>query len=203
MDPHRTVAEGYDRIARRYAEALVRVRTPGTYYRRFLDGCLELLPEGGRFLDLGCGAGLVTAELVARGGVIGADLSAGQLALARERAPEAAYVQADMSELRLRPGSLDGIAAFWSIIHVRRELHAALLGRLHGWLRPGGLLFGTLGSGENPQERQGDFYGAPMYWSHFDARTNRRLLRDAGFELELAETEDDMGERHLWVIARA
>jgi hypothetical protein len=42
-----------------------------------------------------------------------------------------------------------------------------------------------------------------MAWSHFDAETNRRLLRDAGFEIEQADEIWDEGERPLWVIATA
>jgi hypothetical protein len=41
-----------------------------------------------------------------------------------------------------------------------------------------------------------------MAWSHFDAETNRRLLLEAGFELEQAEEIADEGETPLWVIAR-
>src|SRR3712207_8340124 len=44
-----------------------------------------------------------------------------------------------------------------------------LLRRIRTWLRPGGWFFGTLGSGDNPDERADDFFGAPMYWSHYDA----------------------------------
>jgi SAM-dependent methyltransferase len=123
-----------------------------------------------------------------------------QLRLARRRAPNALFVLADMTCVEIRDGSLDAVGAFWSIIHVRRELHAELFGRIRRWLRPGGMLFGTLGSGDNPDERA-DFYGAPMYWSHFDAETNRRLLADAGFGIEHADVVEDMDESHLWVIA--
>ena len=42
---------------------------------------------------------------------------------------------------------------------------------------PGGMLFGTFGSGDNPEEHE-DFFGAPMYWSHFDADTNRQLIAE-------------------------
>jgi SAM-dependent methyltransferase len=105
-----------------------------------------------------------------------------------------------MADLEIRDRSLEAVAAFWSIIHVRRELHAELFDRIRRWLRPGGMLFGTLGSGDNPHEED-DFYGAPMYWSHFDAETNRRLLADAGFSIEQADVVEDMDESHLWVIA--
>jgi ubiquinone/menaquinone biosynthesis C-methylase UbiE len=199
-DEHRLVRSGYDRIAERYTTAAIAERTGATYYRSFLERCIDRLPDGARVADLGCGAGIVAAELSTRARVVGVDLSNEQLRLARQRVPSGLFVQADMTRLEIRDGSLDAVAAFWSIIHVRRELHAGLLGRIRRWLRPGGMLFGTFGSGDNPDER-GDFHGAPMYWSHFDARTNRRLLSDAGFRVEQADVVEDMDESHLWVIA--
>ena len=199
---HRVVAEGYDAIAGAYADALLEVRTPDSYYRGFVDRCVALVPGGGRVLDIGCGAGIVAEDLAIRARVIGIDLSREQLRLARERVPSASFVLADVSRFELRDGCLDAVAAFWSIIHVRRELHAELFTRIRAWLQPCGILFGTLGNGDNPDERH-DFFGSPMTWSHFDADTNRRLLREAGFALEFADVVEDMDERHLWVIARA
>jgi len=196
------VRSGYDRIAERYAAAASAGRTETTYYRSFLERCLDRLPDGALVLDLGCGAGIVAAELARRSRLVGVDLSIEQLRLARRRVPNALLVQADMTRLEIRDGSLDAVAAFWSIIHVRRDLQTELFGRILRWLRPGGMLFGTLGSGDNPHEEH-EFYGAPMYWSHFDAETNRHMLADAGFGIEQADVIDDMDESHLWVIATA
>jgi SAM-dependent methyltransferase len=201
-DEHRLVRSGYDCIAERYAAATYEGRTEATYYRSFLNRCIDRLPDGARILDLGCGAGIVAADLARRSRLVGVDLSIEQLRLARRRVPHGLFVQADMTRLEVRDRSLDAVAAFWSIIHVRRERHAELLGRIRLWLRPGGLLFGTLGSGDNPHEEH-DFHGAPMYWSHFDAETNRRLLADVGFGIEQADVIEDMDESHLWVIATA
>ena len=48
--------------------------------------------------------------------------------------------------------------------------------------------------------------GEPMFFSHFDATTNRRLVEDAGFELVRAEEETQLEGRrkvpYLWVLAR-
>ena len=202
-DEHHPVRTGYDCIAERYAEASIAGRTEATYYRSFLDRCIDRLPDDARVLDLGCGAGIVAADLSSRARILGVDVSLAQLRLARDRVPTGLFVQADMTSVGIRDGSLDAVAAFWSIIHVHRELHAELYRRIHRWLRPGGVLFGTLGSDDNPDERQGDFFGAPMYWSHFDARTNRRLLEEAGFHVEQADIVEDMDESPLWVIATA
>jgi cyclopropane fatty-acyl-phospholipid synthase-like methyltransferase len=202
-EAHRVVAQGYDAIASAYADASLEARTPGSYYRGFVDACVARVPPGGPVLDLGCGAGILAADLAARARVVGVDLSREQLRLARERVPSASLVLADISRFEVRERSLAAVAAFWSIIHVRRERHAALFARIRTWLRPGGFLFGTLGTGDNPDERDENFFGAPMTWSHFDMDTNLRLLVDAGFELESAEAVEDMDEEHLWVVARA
>jgi hypothetical protein len=46
-----------------------------------------------------------------------------------------------------------------------------------------------------------------MFFSHFDAETNRKLLREAGFELLVDEVvAQDEGEygiaRFLWILGR-
>jgi SAM-dependent methyltransferase len=202
-DPVGIVAAGYDRIGEAYAAHSESIRSGETYYQRFLDRCLGLVPEGGLVLDLGCGAGIVAAEIAARARVVGVDISRTQIRLARARVPHGTFVLADMSRLAFRPSAFDAVSAFWSLIHVPRERHAELLRRLHRWLKPGGLLFGTFGSGDNPDEREQDFFGAPMYWSHFDAETIRRLVSEAGFELLGAEVVEDMGESALWLEAIA
>lgn len=202
-DLHRDVERGYDAIAERYAEVTRANRGAGTYFRSFLDEILARIPERGRVLDLGCGAGLVAAELARRARVVALDRSTGQLALARSNAPSALLVRADIAEVAFAPMTFDVVVAFWSLIHVRRELHATVLASVRGWLRPGGLLAGTLGTGDNPEQREPDFFGAPMAWSHYDAEMNRRLLRRAGFEIERAEEVEDEGETPLWVLAHA
>ncbi|HEY7659804.1 MAG TPA: class I SAM-dependent methyltransferase [Actinomycetota bacterium] len=202
-DPHRLVERGYDEIAQRYERVIRANRGPETYFREFLDRVGSRVPEGGRVLDLGCGSGAIAGELATKARVVGVDRSFGQLELARRAAPGAALVRADIAEIDFAPASFDVIVAFWSLIHVERSRHAQVFRRMHGWLRPGGVFAGTLGSGDNPDERNPDFFGAPMYWSHFDAGTNRRLLREAGFDLVQADEVRDEGETPLWVIASA
>jgi cyclopropane fatty-acyl-phospholipid synthase-like methyltransferase len=199
-DLHRDVERGYDAIADRYDLVVRANRGPETYFRWFLDRVVARIPSDGRVLDLGCGAGSITYELARRARVVGLDRSSAQLALAREAAPRARFVRADMADVAFAPASFDVVVAFWTLIHVRRERHAAVFAAIRAWLRPGGILAGTFGSSDASEDRS-DFFGAPMAWSHFDAQTTRRLLQGAGFELEQAEVIADEGERSLWVIA--
>ena len=51
-----------------------------------------------------------------------------------------------------------------------------------------------------------DWLGAPMYFSHHDAATNRALVEEAGFRIEAARVEvadeDVVPSPFLWVVAR-
>ena len=87
-----------------------------------------------------------------------------------------------------------------------REEHAGLLRAIFGWLRPGGYFLASFGVSDLTGDVDEDWLGAPMFFSHFDAEANRRLLRKAGFELLVDEVvAQDEGEygiaRFLWVIA--
>ena len=63
-----------------------------------------------------------------------------------------------------------------------------------------------MGANDNPDGFAEDWLGAPMYWSHFDAATNRRLVEAAGLEILDAsiidEDEDGVPVPFLWVVAR-
>ncbi len=200
------VARGYDRIAEPYMA--LGARTGWGERSVYLAALLDALAPGSRVLDLGCGCGLpVTRALAMRHQVLAVDVSEVQARLARHHAPTATVVVADGVVFDVAPGSVDAVAAFYTLTHIPRGDHAPLLGRIAGWLRPGGLLVATMGSGDHPDGVLEDFLGmgAPMFVSHFDAPTNRRLVAQAGFRFRSAEVraqqEDGGSVSFLWVVA--
>jgi SAM-dependent methyltransferase len=206
MDPKKIVASGYDAMAERYL-AWSDLR-PSATRMRYLAIAQDLIPVGADVLDLGCGAGIpMTAALAAGRTVTGVDISAAQIALARANVPSASFVQADMTTLDFPPASFDAVVAFYSLTHVPRGEHAAMLGTIRTWLRPGGLLIASLGVEDSPDEIEADWLGVDMFFSHFSARVNRRLIAEAGLIIERAvvdaEPEDRHDARFLWVVARA
>lgn len=203
MDPKRVVADGYDRIAERYAAWGGGGSDPRDDHLALLE---ERLPAGAAVLELGCGTGaLSTARLARRFAVTGVDISRRSIDLARRNVPGATFLHADMATVRLPNESFDAVTAFYTITHVPREEHAALLRSIAGWLRPGGLLVATMGAGDAPGDVEQDWLGAPMYFSHHDAETNRRLVRGAGLRLlsarEETTDEDGVPVPFLWVVA--
>jgi cyclopropane fatty-acyl-phospholipid synthase-like methyltransferase len=203
----RVVEEGYDRMAESYLGSKDPV-DPTTLAA--LEEVVRTLQPGAAVLDLGCGAGVpVTRWLADRGfAVTGVDFSARQLELARRLVPAAHLLQADMTGLDLPPASFDAVVAFYSIIHVPRTEHPALLGKIHRWLRPGGAFLATwaLGAWEG-EEEDWEGWGAPMRWSHHGEEANLKMVREAGFEVASAEARTGKGtgdseETWLWVLAR-
>jgi SAM-dependent methyltransferase len=196
------VRAGYQVIAPIYHERRVAREQANV---EWLDALRPRLPAVGRVIDLGCGSGVpVTRYFATRGyQVEGFDLSPAMLDIARREVPEAAFHEARIEDVALAPQSVDLIVSFFAIIHVPRSEHARLFGRMWTWLRPGGAALLSLGSGDNPDEYDPDWHGAPMTWSHFDADTNLKMLRDAGFDLDWWEIEESgPDERHLFVLAR-
>lgn len=108
----------------------------------FLDH--QPVAAGDHVLDVGCGTGRTTREVAARvpeGGVLGVDLSARMLELARRRATEAGitnveYRQADAQVHPFEPASFDlAISAFGTLFFNDPPAAFANIGRA---VRPGG-----------------------------------------------------------------
>ncbi len=204
-DPKAIVARGYDRIAERYAAwaGQVRVEERERYTRVLLDR----VPAGAPVLELGCGTGLPTTQRLAeRFAVTAVDLSERHVELARRNVPAATIVHGDMTALDFPEASFAAVAAFYSITHVPREEHGRLLANIAHWLRPGGLLVAALGARSSAGAIEADWLGAPMYFSHYDGETNRRLVERAGLEIvgarEETADEDGVPTPFLWVVAR-
>ncbi|MCI0890078.1 MAG: methyltransferase domain-containing protein [Chloroflexi bacterium] len=198
----RLVADGYDNMGDVYLDRLRGKRRPEI--TAFVDEAVEGLPEGTSVLDLGCGAGRPYSEyLSARFDVVGVDISQRQLAMARGFLPDAAFLLADMASLPFGNATFGAITALYSIIHLPRAEHAALFSRIRELLEPGGRVFGVMGQSDwVASESDWLDSGVEMYWSHFDADTNLRLVGDAGFRVIRSQiVPDPIGGGHLYVLA--
>lgn len=203
-EPARIVAEGYDRVAEAYAALESGAEWPRM---RWLARVLDELKDGSRVLDLGCGSGIpAMREIARRHRAVGVDVSARQVELARRNVPDAELIHEDILAVDFAARSLDAVVAFYVFDHLPRERHAELLERIHGWLRPRGLLLFTVEVEDEPGV-VGRWLGVDMFFSSFDETTTRRLVADTGFEIEAGEVEtQDEGGRdvpYLWVLARA
>ncbi|MFQ5457906.1 MAG: class I SAM-dependent methyltransferase, partial [Myxococcota bacterium] len=96
--------------------------TGGPYHEAVESAaCLERLAAGPgeRIVDLGCGTGRLLPALVARGArVFGADFSLASLKIARQKAPGAVLVQADLTRLPFKPGVFDRAVSHHVLHHL-------------------------------------------------------------------------------------
>jgi len=199
-DAKHVVRSGYDATAESYLSDRPRAAADVAA----LGELTGRVNTGGSVLDLGCGAGVpVTAHLQkAAYHVVGIDFSMTQLRLATENV-STPLAQADMSALPFRGASFDGAVAYYSIIHVPRDEHAAIVDEIRRVLVPGGHALLVLGANDLPADLdESSWLGTPMYWSHFDAETNLALLSEAGFDVEWrALVPDPMGHgEHLFAL---
>lgn len=207
---HDEVRAAYDQIADEYLERIAGTKsTPElkAQVNSYVEELRSRLPPRSKVVDLGCGAGLpATAALAESFEVTGVDFSARQIELARASVPGATFIQADMTEISFPAESLDAVTAFFSIIHIHRDLHADLFRRISSWLKPGGLLVATLGKRENEEDWDNDWLGARMFWSYNDPDAARKQIMEAGMTIKRARFETveegiDGPETFFWVIA--
>jgi SAM-dependent methyltransferase len=146
------VAESYDAVARDYAANVVGVEGKPLDLA-FLDQFVRLLDGRCPVWDIGCGPGDVTRHLHDRGvDVCGIDLSPAMIAEARLAHPGIAFSVGDLRNLDTTAGSLAGIVAFYSLIHLPPQEMQSVLDDFGRYLQRGGLLLIALHAGEGVNE---------------------------------------------------
>ncbi len=107
--------------------------------------CAALVPPGSRVLDAGCGTGRVAIRLAELGyDCTGADVDSSMLAVARERAPDLTWLEADLSTLDLLAAghpAYDLVVLAGNVVPlVAPGTEPAVVGQVARHVRPGGVL---------------------------------------------------------------
>jgi SAM-dependent methyltransferase len=139
----------------------------------------------GPVADLGCGPGRLTDFCNSLGlNAFGIDLSPGMIAVARREFPDLRFEVGSMTALDLPGGSLGGIVAHFSIMHVPDEELPAVFAGFHRALAPGGHLLLAFQIGDEYRVRT-EAHGHEVNIG-YSLRPPERIagwLRDAGFAL--------------------
>lgn len=127
---------GYDAIAADYDAVFARVLDERPFARAVLGAFAEVVR--GPVLEVGSGPGRVTAHLRGLGvDVRGIDLSPAMVALARSLHPGVPFAEGTMTALDVADGSLGGLVAWYSLIHIPPADRGAVLAGFHRALAPG------------------------------------------------------------------
>lgn len=176
-----TVAESYTDFAR---EALAKLPLLRGVLAMFAEAAREV---GGPVADVGCGPGLVTAHLRGLGlDAFGVDLSPRMVDIARRDHPGVRFEVGSMTDLDLADGSVGGVLAFYSVIHVPDEEVPSAFAQFRRVLRPGGVVMVGFHVGDRDHLKTEGYGGHPMSL-HVHRRPVERVagwLRDAGFAVE-------------------
>jgi ubiquinone/menaquinone biosynthesis C-methylase UbiE len=201
MDNKKLVQAGYNSIAAEY----LTTRTETSEDVLLLQELIARLPRGAKVLDAGCGAGVPVAKILSQlFDVTGVDFAQAQIEIARQLVPDATFICQDIVTLDLPDGSFDAVCSYYAIIHIPRQEHLKLLQNFYRLLKLGGLALLCVGANDIEQEIEENYHGSPMYWSHFDAVTNLRMIAEAGFEIILSKAVTDSTcptSQHLFVLA--
>lgn len=161
----------------------------------------------GPVLEVGCGTGLVTAELVKLGvDVSGLDLSPGMLEVARRQLPDVRFEVGSMLELPHPDGSFGGVAAWYSTIHVPDDLLPAALAELARVLRPGGYLSLAFQAGDEPRHMSSALgHDIELVFHRREPDQMASLLAAAGVPVEVRTVrvaEEGELTPHAFLLAR-
>jgi SAM-dependent methyltransferase len=156
------------------------------------------VPDGGRVLDLGCGAGRDLAPLAGSGArVTGIDIAMPMLALARRRHPD--LVCGDLTRLPLRDAVADAVWCVAAWVHIgRRDLPQAVA-ELARVLRPGGVAVIGVQRGSGEAFELDPYIGqAERLMVRYEEHEIHEALQAAGLRPLTLAADDDADLRN-WV----
>ncbi len=192
--------DSYDVDADAYAEVVTGLLDGNPALRASLGLFADLVRESGAgpVADVGCGPGYVTRYLHDLGlDAFGIDLSPGMVAVARRDHPDLRFEVGTMTDLDLADGSMGGVPAFWSVIHVPDDALPGVFTGFRRVLRPGCPLLVGFHVGDGTRRTTEGHSGQDI-----DVDTHRRTpeqvsgaLRDSGFEIDaelLVRPDDDV-----------
>jgi SAM-dependent methyltransferase len=205
----RSTRSSYDTLAAAYVEYTRDDLVAKPWDRAVLAVFAELVTSGppGPVVDIGCGTGRLTAHLHGLGvDVFGVDLSPGMRAVARQAYPGLRFEVGSMLALNLADGSVAGLLAYYSTIHIPDDRLADVFAEFARVLMPGGHLLLAFQAGD------GVLHLTEGLGHRFELDFHRRrpdhvaeLLADAGLPVRtrvLREAEEGERTAQAYLVAR-
>jgi SAM-dependent methyltransferase len=195
-------AENIIGIYRRYARKWAHARGGALLEQAWIDRFLELVPQGGHVLDIGCGPGEPIARYVSMKGfkVTGLDSSPEMVSMFAANVPGATALVGDMRTMHLRT-KFDGLIAWDSFFHLTHEGQRAMFAIFSEHARPGSPLMFT--SGPAHGEAIGILEKERLYHASLSRDEYSALLDETGFELVKHVAQDaSCGGRTIWLARR-
>jgi SAM-dependent methyltransferase len=155
--------------------------------RSYLDTLLADLPVPSSVLDLGCGTGRPMAEYVLACGhrLTGVDQATALLSIARERFPQARWIESAIETFR--SDECHAAVICWdALFHIPRGIHREILSNAIATLRPGGRLMITVGGSEHPPFVD-TMFGESFHYDSLAPKAAVALIQDLGMRTLVTE----------------
>jgi len=138
------------------------------YRRKEFGDFIDLVPQRGRVLDVGCGSGDHSLYFKEKGlEVVGIDLSRKMVEISRGKGVDARVM--DMENLEFESESFDGVWAVASLLHVPKRNIPGVVENISKILKPEGILYVGVKRGEGerfvPDKCEGNGQRFFSYWS--------------------------------------
>jgi ubiquinone/menaquinone biosynthesis C-methylase UbiE len=192
----------YDTVAASYADQVRNLLDETPEERAVLALFADLVSSrgGGSVADVGCGPGRITAHLRQLGvDAFGIDLSPGMIEVARRDHPGLRFELGSMTDLGLGDGSMAGLVAWYSLIHIPDTEIDTVFQHFHRVLQPGGPLLLSFHVGDESKVKTEGYGGHPMK-VHVHRRRHSQMigwLNEAGFTVDehrtLTSAESTLG----------
>jgi SAM-dependent methyltransferase len=201
--------DGYDLTAAMYAEQFHGHLDDRPLDRAMLAGFAGLVERHGVIADVGCGTGAASRILADLGlNVVGVDLSPNMINEAQRLNPDLSFQVGTMTALDFNDGQLDGICAWYSVIHIPDAQLPQVFSEFHRVLRDGGWALVAFQVGEHPRTFK-EMFGEQVALTFHRRQPDEvaQLLDESGLKPYaglVREPNDDGFETtpHTYLIAR-
>jgi len=190
------VINAYNTVAEVYTEHFFNEFDQKPFDRKLISQWSSQLLKEGIVCDMGCGPGHLAQFLnehcnIEKERLLGIDISSEMVSQAIKNIPDIRFLEGDMLQLDMNDDQLAGIAAFYSIIHIKREQLLTVFKEMFRVLKPCGQLLISFHRGnsifikDNWFEKQ-----VKIICTFFNPGEVSKLLEDVGFVLKKVKIRD-------------
>lgn len=196
---HKPTVDSYNKIAEEFHS-----RNFATIYAREYRIFRDLIIDGNKVLEIGCGTGRDAEGLINLGfEYIGVDASEGMLKVAENKLPTATFQLGDFYNLNFEDGSFDGFWAAASFLHVPKNDIDKVLQEAKRILKSSGIGFISLKQKRGMDEgviREEKAGGIERYFAFYEADEFKEILERNNLEVvQIVTQQENDKDSTVWL----